>query len=146
MIRLLTCCLLVLASAPVFAQTDREVAILDVDMTVADGLVLPAGTILSIERPLTKVQTKLGMPDALPDLPLYCSPAHLVTSSISASLGGPLWSKFICLQDSKAKQRLDHLVLRGYRKPGRFASAKYEIIWNSHLEEWKAEHAKSESN
>jgi hypothetical protein len=127
------------------AQTDREVVVLDSDMTVADGVTLPIGTTLSIELPLTKAQAKLGMPDAIPDLPLYCSPNHLATSSASAALGGPLWSRFICLQDAKGGKRLDHLVLRGYKTPDRFASAKYEIIWASQLAQWTARHSKGGS-
>jgi hypothetical protein len=116
------------------------VAILDSEITVAQGVILHAGTLLSIETALTKTQVKQSVRDALPDLPLYCSPVHIETNTVSATLGDSLWSKFICLQDSKGNRRLDRLVLKGYKKPERFRTAEYEIIWASHLEEWRTKH------
>jgi hypothetical protein len=118
-----------LVRAETVTQT-RTVAVLGSDMVVTgDGIELPAASKLSMHPAPSKTEVANFLPSALPGLPLFCSDEHVVTAStVSVALGGAAWKKFICLQDSKGAGRFDRVVLRGYRKPDRIASAKYEVV------------------
>jgi hypothetical protein len=108
----------------------RTVALLASDMIVTgDGIKLPAASRLSIHPAPSRTEVANFLPTALPGIPLFCSDEHVVmASTVSVVLGGAAWKKFICLQDSKGAGRFDRVVLRGYRKPDRMASAKYEVV------------------